>query len=63
MEKIGKNWRKLEKMGARKKCDFKKMSFLLQISCVLISRYTSEEMERRKLVKIGGKLVKMGENW
>ena len=38
------------------------MSFLLQISCVLISWYTSEEMEGRKLVKIGGKLVKMGEN-
>ena len=29
------------------------MSFLLQISCVLISWYTSEEMEGRKLVKIG----------
>ena len=38
------------------------MSFLLQISCVLISWYTSEEMEGRKLVKIGGKWVKMGEN-
>ena len=38
------------------------MSFLLQISCVLISWYTSEEMEGRKFVKIGGKLVKMGEN-
>ena len=38
------------------------MSVLLQISCVLISWYTSEEMEGRKLVKIGGKWVKMGEN-
>ena len=38
------------------------MSFLLQISFVLISWYTSEEMEGRKLVKIGGKWVKMGEN-
>ena len=38
------------------------MSFLLQISCVLISWYTSEEMEGRKLVENWWKWVKMGEN-
>ena len=59
LEKIGENWKKSE---VEKKVIFLKMSFLLQISCVLISWYTSEEMEGRKLVKIGGKLVKMGEN-
>ena len=42
------------------------MSFLLKISCILISWYTGEEMEVWKSKKISEKyekLVKSGENW